>query len=124
MVESEIVILLGKSDERSIYDDGKTAYLNFFKQGLSIRLVDGRVTSAFAYAGRADHYGPTKYVRYEGVFDNGLSMDSTYAEVLKKLGDPLKSLGDTEKWISYKQGIGFQFDKAGKITHVVVTAPD
>jgi uncharacterized caspase-like protein len=124
MVESEIAGFLGKSDERNIYDDGKTVYLSFFKQGLSIRLVDGRVTATFAYAGRSDQYGPTKYVRYEGVFDNGLTMDSTYAEVLKKLGVPQKSLGDTEKWISYKQGIGFQFDNAGKITHVVVTAPD
>jgi uncharacterized caspase-like protein len=124
MIESQVAILLGKSDERAVFDDGKTVYLNYFQEGLSIRFVDGGATSVFAYAGRADHYGPSKYVRYEGIFDSGLSMDSYYAEVLKKLGVPQKSGGDTEHWINYKQGIGFQFDKEGKITHVVVTAPD
>jgi Caspase domain len=124
MDESQILQRLGNPDERSGFDD-KTRYLNYFKKGLSIMLAGDKVRSIFAYSARQGRFGPSKYLRYQGAMDEGLTFDSSYDDIIRKLGVPEKSGAvGTDKWVSYKRGIGFDFNEAGKILHLVVTAPD
>jgi hypothetical protein len=91
MEESQITQLLGSPDERSITFDDKTRYLNYFKRGLSIILAGGRAASIFAYSERPNRYGSSKYLRYQRTMDEGLTFDSSYHDVMRKLGAPEKS---------------------------------
>lgn len=126
MDERAVVRALGRPDEISVYDEGKTRFLNYYGEGISVRLGSGRVTTLFLYSGRIGGYEKGKYQRFRGALRNGVGFDSTYEEVIEAHGPP-QSEGELShapvpsKWIVYHQGIGFDFiAKTGEIINISV----
>lgn len=123
MTQAQVAAVLGEASEINTFSNG-SLYMNYYEKGLSIVFENGKADGIFAYTGRADHYGESKFRKYNGVLPAGLSMDSSIAQVTAKLGEPADSgTFENDRWLRYDEGMSFDFNQAGLITHILVQAP-
>jgi hypothetical protein len=107
-------------------DDGK--FLQYYRRGLSIALVDGVVDAIHLYRGVPGGYETEPWQRFELRLPGGLRWSSTEAQVRAALGAPtgtgdLSGAPIPSKWIDYP-GLMFDFRvDDGRMFHVVVSAP-
>lgn len=107
-------------------DDGE--FMQYYRHGLSIALVDGVVDAIHAYRGVPGGYETEPWHPFALRLPSGLGWDATEAEVRDAYGAPvaageLAAAPIPSKWIDFG-GIMFDFRiDDGRMFHLVVMAP-
>ncbi len=115
MSEDDVVRVLGKPEETSEGGKPNERYMSYQSKGLSFLTRDGQVATAFAYSGRKGGYETGEFAAFRGRTPEGISMGSTYEEVLRVYGKPtqegaLDLAPVPSRWLAFEdKGIGFDF---------------
>ncbi len=115
MSEEDVVRALGKPEETSAGGKPSERYVSYQSKGLSFLMRDGNVATAFAYSGRKGGYETGEFAAFHGRTPEGISMGSTYQEVLRVYGKPtqegaLDLAPVPSRWLAFEdKGIGFDF---------------
>jgi len=123
----EVRKLLGEP-ERKTKAPGARVYWIYADRGLDflVSTRTGRLLSIF-YHRKGGGYKRTAIVRTA----SGIVMSATRDQVLDSYGEPYKTGGDfvlsgggyVGSWLSYRSGIGFHFDRDGRVEVVGIFSP-
>jgi len=113
-----------------LYNNGKTLYFEYHPQGLMVQIESGQVRSIYLYSGIDGGYGENSFQPFTGMTLEGISVNSTEAEVLSIYGDPLNVDVDPENSSLptkrlYYDGISFKFVKdTGQMIQMWISVRD